>query len=693
MSRIVRCPQILFLLIFVLFQAFPNFIQAAETSVPASETTIKGRVFTEAGPMPDAKVSAYSSFEDLQNGKPPSAVATTDSEGVYRMGLKPGSYYFVARGDFKGHRYFAYHGANPIKVGDDKFWLALLANPEKPVEYVDGATGIEGSILFKGRPVDGAYVAVYTPGKKYKGLGIKTESAGTDGHFNLGLLPDRYMVLAKKNFKGMSNRPLQKGDLWCYNSNNPVEVKDGKTTRIELSCFPVNDRSSFATAPFVKEDDLKTFAERRSSSGSGIRGQVTDPDGKPIANLAVQAYLLTAPVTQMYHFAHGTEFATITDESGMFFIPIDEDGDYGVIARNVLGDGPHRGEIFGFYQGNSRYAVAFKKGAIVENINILADKVMQPPKDSEVKKKAVIVGTHAGEPALLTDSVISSDTIWQGEILISGVISIKRGATLTIRPGTVVKFKRIDRDKNNVGDGEIMVEGRLIAKGTSDKKIVFTSAEEKPKISDWSYVQFISSDPDNVIENCEFQYAYAGVMIHYANVRISDTLFHNNRRGLHFTSTDMPVDHCTFVDNQVGIYFVRFEGKVRFTNNEISRNDVGVQFVKQHINLVDFENLDQGKEPPHFENNNIYNNRKYNFSLGEDQNRDINVAGNWWGTTDKDAIAETIFDRSNDKTLGRISFEPVLNAPVKGSGVQLSTSETKGKQQNQLASGSRQDKE
>jgi hypothetical protein len=627
--------------------------------------------------LPDAKVHAYSNFDDLQKGKPPIATAITDREGVYLMNLKTGSYYFIARGDFEGRHYFAYHGANPIKVADEKFWLAFMANQEKPVEYVDGATGIEGSILYKGKPVDGAYVAIYKPGNKYKGLGVKTESVGKDGHFKLSLFPDRYMIFAKKNFKGMSNRPLQKGDLWCYNSNNPVEVKDGKSTRVELSCFPVNDRPSFATAAVVKEDDLKTFAERRSSTGGGIRGRVTDPDGRPITNIAVQAYMLTAPVTQMYHFAHGTEFATITDDAGRFFIPIDEDGDYGLLARNVLGDGPHRGELFGFYQGNSRYAVSFKKGQMVENINILADKVMQPPKESADKKEAEIVGTRVGEPVLINDSVIRNDTVWQGEIHISGVISVKRGATLTIRPGTIVKFKRIDRDKNNVGDGEIMVEGRLVAKGTTDKKIVFTSAEKNPKVSDWSYVQFISSDPDNVIENCQFEYAYAGLMIHYANVRISDTLFRNNRRGMHFTSTDMPVDHCTFVDNQIGVYFVRFEGNVRFTNNEIANNDIGVQFVKQHINLVDFENLDQGKEPPHFDGNNIHNNRKYNYSLGEDQDRDINVSGNWWGSMKRDAIADTIYDRNSDKTLGRIVFEPFLKSPVKDAGVRSHTPETK----------------
>jgi len=644
----------------------------------AGETPIKGRVFTEAGPMPQATVSAFGTLAELQAGKNPVATALTDSDGVYQMTLKPGSFYFVARGDVKGSKYFAFHGANPIKVENDKFWLALMANPEKPVEYVDGPTGIEGLILFKGKPVEGAYVAVYAPGKKNKGLGVKTESAGNDGRFKVGLLPDRYIVRAKKNFKGLSNRPLQKGDLWCYNSNNPLEVMEGKTARVELACFPVNDRASFATAPIVKDDDLKTFAEQRNSSGSGISGRVVDPEGKPVPNIAVQAYLLTAPVTQMYHFAHGTEFAAITNDSGEFFIPIDQDGDYGMIARNILGDGPHRGEIFGFYQGNSRYAVPFKKGTVVSNINILADKVMQSPKEEAGNKEPVIVGTTVGKPVLLTDGVITADTVWQGEIHVSGVISVKRGATLTVRPGTVVKFKRVDRDNNKVGDGEIMVEGRLIAKGTRSERILFTSAEEKPRVNDWSYVQFISSDPGNIIEYCQFEYAYAGMMIHYANVKISDTLFHKNRRGMHFTSTDMPVDHCSFVDNEIGVYFVRFEGKVNFTNNEIANNEIGVQFVKQHINLVDFERIDQGKEPPRFEGNNIHNNRKYNFSLGLDQDRDINVANNWWGKTERKAVADLIYDHNSDPTLGKINFEPYLTAPIKGTGVRDLPAESNG---------------
>ena len=71
---------------------------------------------------------------------------------------------------------------------------------------------------------------------------------------------------------------------------------------------------------------------------------------------------------------------------------------------------------------------------------------------------------------------------------------------------------------------------------------------------------------------------------------------------------------------------------------------------------------------PRFEGNNIFANRTYNFSLGEGQERDISVAGNWWGATKRETIAELMYDRSKDNSLSKILFEPFLSEPVRNSG-------------------------
>jgi hypothetical protein len=378
-------------------------------------------------------------------------------------------------------------------------------------------------------------------------------------------------------------------------------------------------------------------------------------------------------VFMMYHVYHGTEYSALTDASGNYFIPIDQDGDYGIVARDILGDGPHRGETYGLYQGNPRHAVTYRNGTMVENIAITVGKVMdgrQPAAAADRKPvKPKVIGKPGGKPVVIGDTVIDRDTVWQGDIRVKGVISVRRGATLTVRPGTTVRFIRIDRDHNDVGDGEIMVEGRLVAKGTAKRKIVFASAEKKPGIKDWSYVQFIAAEPGNVIEHCRFENAFAGVMIHYAEVRVADTLFRNNNRGIHYNTADLTVEHCSFTDNRIGIRFMRLEGKVSITDNEITRNDVGILFVRQHVNAVDFERLNTGKEPPRYERNNIHGNRNYNFSLGQGQDRDVSVPKNWWGSTTREAVAGLIYDGSKDDELSRVHFEPYLEAPVPGAGI------------------------
>ncbi len=649
-----------------------QFFLVIPLTAQAGDITIEGRVLTESGPLVQAEVSAHRSYADMLAGLKPVASAKTDRGGLYMLNLPPDSYYFSASGEHDGRKFYAFHGSNPLAVADKNFWLGLLATPaDQQPAYVDGSTGLEGVVRYKGKPLDGAYLALYKPdSKSFKGLGVKTGSVEADGRFNVNTEPGPYVVTVKKIINGKSNRPLQEGDLYCYYSQNPVEVKPGKKAHIELSCHPKINRDSFVATGKIKPEAINTFSEHIASLKYGIRGKVVDGSGKPIAGMNVLAYRLTSPVFMMYHVYHGSEFSALTDDKGAFFIPLDADGDYGLVARDILGDGPHRGEMYGLYQDNIRHAVTFKQGQTIENISIIAGKVMDStdPASGRVSPETVI-GTPDGLPVTLKDTVITKDTVWQGEIIIQGVVSVKRTATLVILPGTVIKFKKSDRDKNGVGDGEILVEGRLIAKGTGDRKIIFTSAEDKPAPNDWSYLQFLASNKGNIIEHCLFEYAFAGVMIHYADVKISDTLFRNNNRGLHYNTADLRVDHSTFINNRIGIRFMRMEGNVQITNNDISKNDIGVLFVRQHVNAVNFDQLNRGQEHPVYENNNIHGNRNYNFSLGEEQERDIKVSGNWWGTALKSEISNLLYERSKTETLSNIYFEPFLEKPVADAGV------------------------
>ena len=65
---------------------------------------------------------------------------------------------------------------------------------------------------------------------------------------------------------------------------------------------------------------------------------------------------------------------------------------------------------------------------------------------------------------------------------------------------------------------------------------------------------------------------------------------------------------------------------------------------------------------PTIVNNNIYTNL-LNIKLSEDASSDIDATYNWWGTTDIQAINQSIRDFKNNTELGTVDFIPFLNAP------------------------------
>ena len=81
-------------------------------------------------------------------------------------------------------------------------------------------------------------------------------------------------------------------------------------------------------------------------------------------------------------------------------------------------------------------------------------------------------------------------------------------------------------------------------------------------------------------------------------------------------------------------------------NNTVTNNAVGVQI--------------GGESSPTMSDNNIYGNTLNAKLTGPTS---INLPNNWWGTTDTQAINQTIYDFKDDFTLGIVTFVPFLTAP------------------------------
>ena len=270
---------------------------------------------------------------------------------------------------------------------------------------------------------------------------------------------------------------------------------------------------------------------------------------------------------------------------------------------------------------------------------------------------AVVVPSHAAGPLRYDHGYITQDTTWSGTVILRGQTVVKRGSTLTILPGTVVKFEWIDEDGDDIGDGELTVEGRLVARGTKERFITFTSARENPRMKDWTYVQ-ISVNKDAVVEYCRFEYGFTGVQVHYSTATIRNCLFLHNFEGIRFSTTDVRVENNDIVENHYGIRCEAHGSRAVITKNRFSGNEFAFFPVQKNWDSVKIRE------------NNFEGSRGYDVKFGMNQKQDMDFTRNWWGTANPGEIEAKIYDGGREGTLGRVRWDPFLTEPAEGCGIQ-----------------------
>jgi len=289
-------------------------------------------------------------------------------------------------------------------------------------------------------------------------------------------------------------------------------------------------------------------------------------------------------------------------------------------------------------------------------------------------------------------SVIKCDTTWEKEVVIRGDVEIARGATLTVMPGTVVKFVKIEefgpsklyKDKATYFPrAELIIRGKIIAQGTKDRMILFTSAEKSPHPGAWGAINLLDTQ-DNILEFCEIRYAHTGVHCHGGQVTVANCYFHHNGVAIGQKNVEefetrcvVPILYNRITGNGGGILFGKGTSPT-ISHNQISNNKLFGIFGKKGASChVRYNNtVRNGKgiilyamEGVRLSENNISDNEEYNISLLEGQIGDVDARNNWWGTTDKKKIKDLIWDKDEDETLGRLDFSDFAVSPIQGAGV------------------------
>jgi len=193
------------------------------------------------------------------------------------------------------------------------------------------------------------------------------------------------------------------------------------------------------------------------------------------------------------------------------------------------------------------------------------------------------------------DEAFRGDTVWQGRIEVAGTIRVPQGSRLIIMPGTIVEFLKKDTNGDGIGENGIMIQGRLVAKGTKDQPIVFRSAESDKKMGDWDSINIMDSgEGQNLIEYCRIEQAYRGLHFHYSNVAVHNSYIVNNYRGIQFQESQVELKGNYLGGNKSGVQ--GRDSDIVLTDNLIHDNHVGANFFRTTLTARGNRIMGNGKE-------------------------------------------------------------------------------------------------
>jgi hypothetical protein len=188
----------------------------------------------------------------------------------------------------------------------------------------------------------------------------------------------------------------------------------------------------------------------------------------------------------------------------------------------------------------------------------------------------------AGNPEFSNHGeLLTEDTEWFGEVEVKGVLTIAPQATLTIAPGTIVRF--LSQASKQAGLPVLVVQGRIVANGSADKPIIFCSNQSDVKFGKWQGIVLLASEKKNLMENCRVEGAETGLAASFSSIVLKNSYFTNCRTGLRFQDSLFQISGGGAAKCELGLNLHDSEADI--IGADFSRNRIGIALQQSSFSL------------------------------------------------------------------------------------------------------------
>lgn len=176
---------------------------------------------------------------------------------------------------------------------------------------------------------------------------------------------------------------------------------------------------------------------------------------------------------------------------------------------------------------------------------------------------------------------ITQDETWSGSIFVNESILVPKGVTLTILPGTQINFKPCRDYKSLQYIGFAIVEGTIIANGTSTGQIWFTSDTENPINGDWGGIELYRTN-NSIFNYVIVEYANMGIAQFDSNASISHSIVRwVNSEGIYMERSAPIIEYNLLYQN--GYHEIALE---QYNYDVKIRNNI---FAGGHVPFITFD--------------------------------------------------------------------------------------------------------